>query len=117
MMQTGISPTRRILYFVMQSCGCCFAMKICLDATLILVVISVCIAVDQATKGLARKYLAPDGFVSFAGDTFRLQYAENTGAFLSLGSSLAEPWRHIVFTVLVGIFLLALLAFVFFHRS
>ncbi len=92
-------------------------MKVNPDATLILVVISVCIAVDQATKGLARKYLAPDGFVSFAGDTFRLQYAENTGAFLSLGSSLPEPWRHIVFTVLVGIFLLALLAFVFFHRS
>jgi signal peptidase II len=92
-------------------------MKVNPDATLILVVISVCIALDQATKGLARKYLAPDGFVSFAGDTFRLQYAENTGAFLSLGSSLPEPWRHIVFTVLVGIFLLALLAFVFFHRS
>ena len=76
-----------------------------------------CIAFDQATKWIARRYLAPDGLLSFAGDTFRLQYAENTGAFLSLGSSLPEPWRHLVFTVFVGVFLLALLAFVLFTHS
>ena len=86
-------------------------------ATLALAIIAVCIAIDQITKRVAKKYLAPDGFISFAGDTFRLQYAENTGAFLSLGSSLAEPWRHIVFTVFVAIFLLALLAYVLFNRS
>ena len=88
-----------------------------LHTTLALLIISVCIAVDQTTKWLAKKYLAPDGFISFAGDTFRLQYAENTGAFLSLGSSLPEPWRHIVFTVFVGVFLLALLAYLFFNGS
>jgi signal peptidase II len=86
-------------------------------ATLILGILSACTVVDQATKWLAKKYLAPDGFFSFAGDTFRLQYAENTGAFLSLGSSLPEPWRHLVFTVFVGIFLLALLTFLFFSRT
>ena len=84
---------------------------------LILRIIFACVAVDQATKWLAKKYLAPDGFFSFAGDTVRLQYAENTGAFLSLGSSLPEPWRHIVFTVLVGIFLTALLAYLIFSRT
>jgi signal peptidase II len=84
---------------------------------LILAVIFLCIGVDQATKWLAQKHLAPHGFISFAADTFRLQYAENTGAFLSLGSSLPEPWRHLIFTVLVGIFLLALLAFLFFNRA
>ncbi|MGH7853215.1 MAG: signal peptidase II [Candidatus Binatia bacterium] len=84
---------------------------------LVLLIISVCIAVDQMTKWLAKKYLAPEGFISFAGDTLRLQYAENTGAFLSLGSSLPEPWRHIVFTVFVGIFLLALFAYLFFNRT
>jgi signal peptidase II len=86
-------------------------------ATLALVIISLCIAVDQVAKWLAKTYLGPDGFISFAGDMFRLQYAENTGAFLSLGSSLPEPWRHIVFTVFVGIFLLALLAYLLFNPS
>ena len=86
-------------------------------AALVLPIVSVCITVDQITKWLAKKYLAPDGFLSFAGDTVRLQYAENTGAFLSLGSSLPEPWRHRVFTVFVGIFLLALLAYLYFNRG
>jgi signal peptidase II len=84
---------------------------------LIALIVSAVVAVDQITKWLAKKYLAPDGFISFAGDTFRFQYAENTGAFLSLGSSLPEPWRHLVFTVLVGLFLLALLAYVIFNPS
>jgi signal peptidase II len=83
-------------------------------ASLIALVISGCVALDQMTKWIAKKHLAPDGFISFAGDTFRLQYAENTGAFLSLGSSLPEPWRHLVFTVLVGVFLLALLGYIIF---
>jgi signal peptidase II len=84
---------------------------------LVVAIVSACVAVDQMTKWLAKKYLAPDGFISFAGDTFRLQYAENTGAFLSFGSSLPEPWRHIVLTVFVGIFLLALLAYLLFNPS
>lgn len=79
--------------------------------------IALCIALDQATKWWAKTYLAPDGFVSFASDIFRLQYAENTGAFLSLGSSLSPSWRHIVFTVFVGVFLVALLAYLIFNRS
>jgi signal peptidase II len=61
--------------------------------------------------------LQPDALISFAGDTLRLQYAENSGAFLSLGSSLPDPWRHLVFTVLVGIFLLGLLAYTVFSRE
>ena len=80
-------------------------------------IIFLCVAADQATKWLAKVYLAPDGFISFAGDTFRLQYAENTGAFLSFGASLPEPWRHLVFTVGVGIFLLGLLAYLLLNRS
>jgi signal peptidase II len=86
-------------------------------AALALLIISVCIAADRVTKSLAKHYLAPDGFVSFAGDTFRLQYAENTGAFLSLGSALPEPWRHIVFTIFVGLFLTGLLGYLLFNSN
>ena len=87
------------------------------NTVLVLQIIVACIVVDQATKWLAKKYLAPDGFISFAGDTFRFQYAENTGAFLSFGSSLPEPWRHILLTILVGFFLMGLLAYLIFSRT
>jgi signal peptidase II len=86
-------------------------------STPVLLIILFCVALDQATKWLAKKYLAPDGFISLAGDIFRLQYAENSGAFLSLGSSLPQFWRHTLFTVFVGLFLLALLAYVLTHRT
>lgn len=87
------------------------------NTVLVLQIILACSVVDQATKWLAKKYLAPDGFISFAGDTFRFQYAENTGAFLSFGSSLPEPWRHILLTILVGFFLMGLLAYLIFSRT
>ncbi|HWH79770.1 MAG TPA: signal peptidase II, partial [Candidatus Binatus sp.] len=76
-----------------------------------------CVILDQATKFIAKAFLAPDALISFAGDTLRLQYAENSGAFLSLGASLPEPWRNLVFTVLVGIFLFGLLGYVLLSRS
>lgn len=70
-----------------------------------------CIIVDQFSKFVAKQYLDPGDFYSFAGDTFRLQYAENSGAFLGLGATLPDPWRHLIFTVLVGVFLLWLLVY------
>ena len=83
----------------------------------VLLITLTCVGCDQATKLVAKQYLAPAAFFSFAGDTFRLQYAENTGAFLSLGAALSDPWRHLVFTVVVGIFLLGLLGYLLFSRS
>ena len=85
-----------------------------LTVSLIAIVSVVC---DQATKAIAKQYLAPGALISFAGDAFRLQYAENSGAFLSLGASLPDPWRHLVFTVLVGFFLLGLGIYLLFTQS
>ena len=70
-----------------------------------------CIVGDQVSKFVVKQYLQPGDFYSYAGDTFRLQYAENSGAFLGLGATLPNPWRHLILTVLVGIFLLALLVY------
>ena len=84
---------------------------------LVLLITLTCVSCDQATKFVAKRYLQPDALFSFACDTFRLQYAENTGAFLSLGASLPDPWRHLVFTVLVGIFLFGLLAYILLSRE
>jgi len=80
-------------------------------SALILLITVGTIVADQATKLIAKRYLWPNGFFSYAGDTLRIQYAENSGAFLGLGATLPEPWRHLIFTVLVGVFLLALLVY------
>ncbi len=45
------------------------------------------------------------------GDVFRLQYAENTGAFLGLGDTLPEGLRAAIFTGIVTLILLGLLAY------
>jgi signal peptidase II len=66
---------------------------------LISLVIIFCIFVDQLTKSIARDYFHSHGAISFAGDTFRLQYAENPGAFLSLGADLPIRFRAIIFTI------------------
>ena len=58
-----------------------------------------CVGCDQTTKSLARDYLQDHATLSFLGDTLRLQYAENPGAFLSLGASLPHQWGTAVFTV------------------
>ena len=76
-----------------------------------------CVGCDQATKLAAKQHLRNGPVYSYAGDTVRFQYAENTGAFLSLGASLAEPLRQLYFTVLVGIFLLGLIAYLLLSRE
>lgn len=79
--------------------------------TLSLVLVA-CIICDQSTKYTAKHYLEGQGVYSFIGDTFRLVYSENTGAFLGLGSSLPEHVRTLIFSGLVAIFLLAFLAYI-----
>jgi len=83
----------------------------------VLLITITCVGCDQASKWAAKQFLAPDRFFSFAGDSLRLQYAENTGAFLGLGAALPDLWRQLVFTALVGIFLLGLLGYLLLSRS
>lgn len=86
-------------------------------AMLVFLVTLTCVGCDQATKLAAKQHLRNGPVYSYAGDTFRLQYAENTGAFLSLGASLPAPLRQLIFTVLVGAFLLALIAYLLLSRE
>ena len=55
------------------------------------------IALDHLTKWWAVVYLR-DGHHSWdaPGKLIRIVYAENTGAFLSLGGGLPEPWRLMI---------------------
>ncbi|BCA53824.1 lipoprotein signal peptidase [Nitrospira sp. KM1] len=78
---------------------------------LILIVLLSCIGCDQVTKDLAHHHLAAESRVSWFQDTFRLEYVENSGAFLSLGTGLPEELRIVLFQVAVGIGMLTLLIF------
>lgn len=58
------------------------------------------IGLDQFSKAVAKAELMGKGRYSFLGDTVRLQYIENRGAFLSLGDSLGPTMGWIFLVVL-----------------
>lgn len=76
---------------------------------LLLLVMLWCIGCDQAAKAVARDSLAERGAISLFGGAVRFQYAENTGAFLSLGSSLPRHLRSLLFVGGTGVILVVLL--------
>ncbi len=73
-----------------------------------------CVGCDQATKAVAKEYMPRNEVLSFAHDTFRLQYAENRGAFLSIGASLPEKARVLLFTVGIGVIVFGILGYLLF---
>jgi signal peptidase II len=70
------------------------------------------IGCDRVTKHLASTHLADSPPQSFLADTFRLEYAENTGAFLSLGATLPDWVRTgvLIFGVAIGLMVVAVVA-------
>jgi signal peptidase II len=67
---------------------------------------------DRVTKHIATKALEGSQGHSYLADTVRFEYAENTGAFLSLGSTLPDDVRTTILAtatslVLVGTILMA----------
>jgi signal peptidase II len=78
---------------------------------LILLIVVSCVGCDQATKSIVKSFLPHSLMLSYFGDTVRIQYAENNGAFLSLGSSLPEKWRGLIFIGGVAVFLILALCY------
>lgn len=75
---------------------------------LFLSVFIVHLVIDQWTKQLATAHLKGVPRHSWLGDVFRLEYATNEGAFLSLGANLPPMARYWVLTIGVGLLLLGL---------
>ena len=67
---------------------------------MLLVLLISCIGCDQVTKKAATQWLHGEPVRSYLGDSFRLLYAENTGAFLGMGSDWPDFVRYGLFTVL-----------------
>lgn len=74
--------------------------------TLISLVMAGTVGCDQASKQLAISHLRDEPAQSFLGGILRLVFAENPGAFLSLGGRLPPALRFGLLTVGVGLFLL-----------
>jgi signal peptidase II len=66
------------------------------------------VALDQWTKSLAATRLAGRGVVRLAGDFIVLVFAQNKGAFLSLGSGLSPSSRGILLVALPAVVLFCL---------
>ncbi len=76
------------------------------EAIYILLILSATILLDQVTKTWAKGALRSREAIEFANGMFRLEYAENPGAFLGLGGGLSANARFWIFTVLVAGFLI-----------
>ncbi len=80
------------------------------------------VALDQGTKWLAITFLKDRPGIAFPAswhphDLFRLQYATNAGAFLSLGSGLSESMRFALLIGLNAVILSVVAGFLVFRRT
>jgi signal peptidase II len=83
-------------------------MKNRIRVLLLFALVATTLGCDRVTKHIAMTSLSGTPDRSFLAGTVRLQYAENTGGFLSIGSDLS-PWvRTAIFIVATGLILLAL---------
>jgi signal peptidase II len=86
-------------------------MKRSMKITLFCAVSMLFIGCDQLTKELAKAHLKDKPAISFYHDTFRLDYAENTGAFLSLGADWPAAASFWLMNVLPLLFLMGLFVY------
>ncbi|MES3038831.1 MAG: signal peptidase II [Bdellovibrionota bacterium] len=71
--------------------------------------IIVLLGLDQVTKWGAVLFLKDQGSYVFLNNFFRLEYAENKGAFLSLGAGMSDTMRFVILNLLVTVVILWLL--------
>ncbi|MGA2143007.1 MAG: signal peptidase II, partial [Brevinematales bacterium] len=66
---------------------------------------------DQGTKMLAKQKLSGGQSYSYFFDSFRLQYSENRGAFLSMFDNIPDPMGSIVLAFVPSVILILLLIY------
>jgi len=66
----------------------------------VILVLTLSVALDQFTKAVARATLGASAPVSLLNDFIRLEYVENSGAFMGLGAAWPSAVR---FAILIGI--------------
>lgn len=79
--------------------------------TLLFFILTMTIGCDQISKKIAEDNLSSHNKIYYLGDTFRLQYVENDGAFLSLGSNWPISFKNLLLLV----FPIIIIIFIFFY--
>lgn len=85
--------------------------------TFIFLIIFINIGCDQQTKLLAVEHIKDGADSFFWNNTFVLTYAENKGAFFSIGSDLTGNWKALLLLILPALSLLFLTVFTLFSKS
>lgn len=80
-------------------------------------ILSICIGCDQTTKRIAERMLEHSSAHSFFFDTLRLQFVQNEGVLLGLGSNFSEAAKWWFFLMLPLILLAVAIYFVLFSRK
>ena len=75
------------------------------------------IGIDQLTKVIAKATLKDKPPIIYLNDLWRWQYAENEGAFLSLGSGLDEGTRTLLLALVPSLFLVGLSVYLFIAKD
>jgi signal peptidase II len=78
---------------------------------IILALLTVVIGLDQVSKTIVRENVKYYQYTHYLNDRFTLTRVENTGAFLSVGNTLAGPIRFIVLNLLPLLAVIAGLVF------
>lgn len=84
--------------------------------SILFLLLATCVGCDQAAKRMATQHLFDAQPISFLNGLVRFEYAENAGAFLSLGSRLPPSARFLLLEVMVGALLLCGLFFTIFSN-
>jgi signal peptidase II len=84
---------------------------------LTLLVVILCVGCDQATKALASRKLSSNRPIVLIEHVLHLEYTENTGAMMSVGSELPDNVRFWLFSVFAGCALCAILVFTILDKS
>ena len=80
-------------------------------------IVIVSVVLDQVTKRMAIAWLMGHPPIIYWGDFFRLQYAENTGAFLGLFGEMSATVRTLLLVGFNSVILIAVTCFLFLPRD
>jgi signal peptidase II len=90
--------------------------KYCPRFLIIIIAVIFLVGCDQTTKQAANIHLKDKAHHNVAG-IINLQYIENDGGMLSLGSQLPESVKFIIFILVVSVFLMILLFYIIKNRQ
>lgn len=84
---------------------------------LILFLLTANISCDQISKTIVREKMVHHEEINVVSDYFKLIKVENTGAFLSLGTTLPQPFKSAILSFLPLLFLLVAGIYVFANKT